>query len=336
MEGENEITATEAAEIAEAAASMGEEVGARTSSGRGMTPNVSAHDDGDDADQEVRAPEEVEADEPVDEPAPDFWSADDKAAWTGVPAELRPVLRKYEQQRVEFVNEKAREADAIRTQAAEEVRRARAGVEQAAAFWQQAAPALQKAFLDKWSHVNWAELAEKDPKEWARLNQQRLDEAALLAEADRRGEADRQAALQRAEQDFQTARRTEQAKLASKLPDWFGTPDIAQKTMEGLRSFLFAKGIRPERIDAIYEAPIIELALNAWRFEHARQLALRSSARAKEGRPTPTRVAPGPGGASRRAGNRQSDAAQQAGERFRKSGGDSIADAAELIRLSGL
>ena len=36
-----------------------------------------------------------------------------------------------------------------------------------------------------------------------------------------------------------------------------------------------------------------------------------------------------------RAGNRTSDAARQVGERFRKNGGNSIADAAELIRLNG-
>ena len=31
-----------------------------------------------------------------------------EAAWNAVPPDLRPVLKKYEQQRVEFVNEKVR------------------------------------------------------------------------------------------------------------------------------------------------------------------------------------------------------------------------------------
>jgi len=295
-----------------------------------------------DAEAAAAAAPEVETEESVDEAAPEFWSADDKQAWKTVPAELRPVLKKYEQQRVEFVNEKAREAAAVRAEAARQVDRANATADQSAAGWQQAGPALQRAFADKWSEVKWAELAETDPKQWARLNQQRLDEAAVLSQAQRRGEAEMQAAQQRAAERLQQARNTEHARLADRLPDWFGTSEAAEKTYRELGNFLFAKGIPAERINAIYEAPIIELALNAFRFEQAQQAALRSSTRAREGhvaaRPTPTRVAPGPATSASqgRAGNRQGDAARQAGERFRKSGGDSIADAAELIRLSGL
>ena len=70
------------------------------------------------------------------------------------------------------------------------------------------------------------------------------------------------------------------------------------------------------------------------RWERA-QLALRSSAGAKQGpaKTTPTRIPPGPATA---AGNRSREAARQVGERFRQSGGTSIADAAELIRLNNL
>ena len=278
-----------------------------------------------------------------DAQAPEFWSADDKAAWEAVPSELRPVLKKYEQQRVEFVNEKAREAAAVRARAANEVQRANAVVDQAAQWWRQAGPALQRAFADKWSQVDWTALAEKSPADWARLNQIRMDEATVLAEANRRGQQDMQAAAARAEQAFQQARRTEHAKLAHKLPDYFGSPEAASKTYDDVGKFLFAKGIPADRINQIHEAPIIEMALNAMRFEQARKKAspvLRSSEGSVTAGPanttaraTPTRVAPGP---ARRAGNQASEAARQVGERFRKSGGNSIADAAELIRLSGL
>ena len=98
-------------------------------------------------------------------------SAEDKAAWETVPAELRPVLRKYEQQRVEFVNEKAREAAQVRTQAAQDVERANAVIVQAAQWWQQTGPALQRAFANKWAQVDWKTLAEKEPAEYARLEQ---------------------------------------------------------------------------------------------------------------------------------------------------------------------
>jgi hypothetical protein len=277
-----------------------------------------------------------EAAEAAQEGAPEFWSAEDKAAWDDVPAEVRPLLKKYEQQRVEFVNEKAREAAAVREQARAEVARHAGLVEQAARWWAEAGPALQQAFANKWAQVDWRALAEKNPSEWARLNQQRLEEAQTLAEAERRGHADRQAAEHRAAQELSEARGAEHKKLAEKLPDFFGTPDAAAKTYDELGRFLLGKGIPVDRVNAVYEAPIIELALNAFRFEQAQQHALQSAARAKQGqsaRPTPTRIAPGPGS---RPGNRGSDAVRQASERFRQSGGSSLDDAAELIRLNDL
>ena len=92
-----------------------------------------------------------------------------------------------------------------------------------------------------------------------------MDEAAVLAEADRRAQEDIRVATQRAEQAFQHAKRTEHAKLAHKLPDYFGSPQTAAKTYDELGKFLFAKGIPADRINQIHEAPIIELALAAMR-----------------------------------------------------------------------
>ena len=239
------------------------------------------------------------------------------------------------------MNEKAREAAQARTQGAQDVERANAVIAQAAQWWQQTGPALQRAFANKWAQVDWKALAEKDPAEYARLDQERQKEQALLADANRRQQEDTKAATERAVQALELAKQAENAKLAHKLPDYFGSPENAAKTYDELGKFLFAKGIPAERIAQIHEAPIIEMALAAMRFEQAQKKAspvLRSS----EGtvttanttaRATPTRVAPGPGS---RAGNRTSDAARQVGERFRKNGGNSIADAAELIRLNGL
>jgi hypothetical protein len=338
-------TAPESLDLAEAVALMDDAASSEASDDEDGGPSEPSQDDGEG---DFTSPEDLpseadaaETSEGGESDAPGFWSAEDKAAWSAVPVELRPILKKYEQQRVEFVNEKAREAAALRARAAEEVQRANTTVDQAAAWWQQAGPALQRAFADKWSQVNWGELAEKNPQEWARLNQMRLDEAALLAEANRRGQADVQAANARAQQAHQQFKLAEHSKLADKLPDYFGTAEATRRTYDELGKFLFAKGIPADRINAIHEASIIELALSAMRFEQAQKLALRGSTGAKEGqtpaRPTPTRVAPGPGSpSSGRAGNRNADAVRQVGERFRRSGGASIADAAELIRLSGL
>ena len=345
MAGEIESTTPESVDVAGAVALMGDLVKDVSEEEKGERDADTAADggDGDDAvvaeaDEEAgegEEPEEVAEDEVPAEgsDAPEFWSAEDKAAWDAVPAELRPVLKKYEEQRVEFVNEKAREAAAVRARAADEVQRANAVVDQAAQWWQQAGPALQQAFADKWSQVNWTALAEKNPAEWARLNQIRMNEAAVLAEASRRGQQDMQAAAARAEQAFQQARRAEHAKLAHKLPDYFGAPETSQKTYDELGKFLLAKGIPADRINQIHEAPIIEMALNAMRFEQAQKRASTVTTANTTARTTPTRVVPGP---ASRAGNRTSDAARQVSERFRKNGGNSIADAAELIRLNGL
>ena len=118
------------------------------------------------------------------------------------------------------------------------------------------------------------------------------------------------------------------------MPQYF-SDDKADQTYRDIGRFLFEKGIPPERINAIHEAPIIELALAAMRFEQAQKQASTATGpvATSTARTTPTRVEPGP---ATRAGSRNTEAARQVGERFRQGGGASIADAAELIRLNGL
>src|SRR5450631_1426955 len=133
LTSENGTVRPESVDVAEAVALMadlgetGEDEAEETAS--------DVEDEGDDAVAEGGGQEDETAEDTADEEAeasaedgeaPEFWSAEDKAAWESVPAELRPVLKKYEQQRVEFVNEKAREAAQVRTQAAQDVERANA------------------------------------------------------------------------------------------------------------------------------------------------------------------------------------------------------------------
>jgi hypothetical protein len=275
---------------------------------------------------------------------PDFWDDDDKKAWAAVPAELRPVLRKYEQQRLDFVAEKTHQATEERDEAMRVAQAANATVEQTADWWRKNGQAFHQAFVDRWSRVDWKGLAEKDPAEIGRLMQQRQEEETLLAEATRRGEADVAAAQAQAAKELEEAKRVESGKLSAKLPEWFGTPQVAQRTWDDLRRFLFGKGISGDRIAGVYEAPIVEIALNAMRFEHAQALAQRVRQRmkvdgeaARSGqRPAvaaPARVSPGP---TNLPVDRAPDAVRQVSERFRRSGGASIADAAELIRLNDL
>jgi hypothetical protein len=281
---------------------------------------------------------------PSEDGAPEFWSEEDQKDWAKVPVELRPVLRKYEQQRLDFVTETTRKASEERDEAMRVAQAANATVEQAADWWRKNGEAFHRAFIDRWSKVDWKALAEKDPAEVGRLMQQRQEEETLLAEATRRGEADIAAAQAKAAKDLEEARRVESAKLSAKLPEWFGTPQVAERTWDDVRRYLFGKGIAPERINHVYEAPIVEIALNSMRFEHARALADAARRRSRDGTPAgrsaqpaaaaaPARVSPGP---TTPQVDRASDAARRVSERFRQTGGASIADAAELIKLNNL
>ena len=207
LNSENGAASLESVDVAGAVALMGELAegeGSETSpTGPGPDRDAAApaDDEGEDGDaveeseSEEGDGEEGEPEEPSaeDSDAPEFWSAEDKAAWNAVPPELRPVLKKYEQQRVEFVNEKAREAARSAPGRSKRSSAPTPSSTRPPQWWQQAGPALQRAFADKWSQVNWTELAEKNPGEWARLNQIRMDEAAVLAEANRRGAGGHQA-----------------------------------------------------------------------------------------------------------------------------------------------
>jgi hypothetical protein len=295
---------------------------------------VEGGDDPPAADPDA-APDSAADPEPLPEAAdgaPEFWSADDKASWEKVPTELRPVLRKYEQQRIAFANTKAEEAASKVKTAEDAVRQAIGLVEHGAAWWQQNGPAFHKAFADKWSSVDWNELAANNPAKWAELRQQRDNEAAMLVEANRRGQADRAVAQQRALAAFAETQRISHAQLAAKLPEHFGEK-VAAGTYQKLGAFLHSKGISVERINAIHEAPIIELALSAMRWEEAKKQA--STVTTTTVQPTnrtppttPRRVAPGPATA---AGNQGGERARQAGERVRN--GRSVDDADEAAAL---
>ncbi len=328
MAVDTEIDGADSVDIRQAAALMADAEAEDPASPDPATPQASQDSASQDEPEEGSPSEAAEGSEGG---APDFWSAEDKVRWSEVPEDLRPVLQKYERQRIAYTEQKAQDAAKARQEAAAVAKAASAMVEQAAKWWEQNGSAFRKAFADKWSGIDWKALAEKDPEGVQRLIQQRQEEEALLAEAERRGQADRAAAEQKAEEDGLAARRAEHAKLAAKLPEYFG-PDRARQTYDALSRFLFEKGIPADRIAEIYEAPVIELALAAMRWDRA-QLALRSRASGEGGKTTPTRIPPGPATAH---GNRSREAARQVGERFRQSGGASIADAAELIRLNDL
>jgi hypothetical protein len=288
---------------------------------------VVAAEEGEEGEEQ---PEEQAASE-ADGEAPTFWDADDKAAWATVPPALRPLIQKYEQKRVQFEQEKGREAAQARKEAAEEVQKVSAVIEEGAKWWQANQPQFFKAFGDKWAGVDWVKLAEEDPARCQQLRIQQEQEGKLLQEAHARGQRDIEATKQREQERFNQVRLAEHEKVAAKLPEYFGTREKADKTYKELSEYLLTKGVPANVIGNIHEAPIIEMALNSMRFEKARKQA---SSVAKPGAAntpaarTPLRVAPGPGSQpANRVGERQ----RQASERFRSGRSiDSIEEAAAL------
>ena len=306
---------------------------------------VEAAAEDDAAGEEEGAAEEEAGEETADDglnEAPEFWSAEDKAAWASVPPALRPLLHKLDKQRVAFEQEKAREAAHARKEAADQVKEATAVTEQAAKWWQANGPQFFKAFGDKWAQVDWVKLAEEDPARCQALRMQAEQEGHMLRQAHEQGQRDIQAANKRAEAQHLEDRRTHHEIIATKMPEFFGTPERATKTYKELAEFLFSKGIPAERINNTYEAPIIELALSAMRFEQGQKKAAtivpnRDEATGKfTARTAPTkRVQPGPA-LNRDAGDRNAEAARRAAERFKKGGGADMEAAAEYAKRSNL
>ena len=279
--------------------------------------------------------EEQEA-EPVSLEAPEFWSAEDKAAWATVPPQLQPILQKYEQQRIKFANDKAREASEGVKAAQEQAKAALDRVEAGVSWWQQHGPQFFKTFGDKWASVDWNKMAEENPAEWARLKQQAENEAMMLREAQARAQADEQIATQRMQQTLAERKRAAHETISQAMPEFYAGEKAAQ-TYDKVGKYLLERGIPAERINAIHEAPIIEMATKAMLYDEARKTvsAVTQQPRATDGKftvkTTPTRVQPGP---SARTGNRNADAARQVVERFKKAGDmQSAADAIRALNL---
>lgn len=297
-------------------------------------------DAGDAGDAEGEAEEggsETEVSEGEGEEAPDFWSADDKAFWAKVPPEVRPLLKKYEEQRVEFANQKAQEAAAERKKAFEEVQKYGETHEKFANWWKQNGQTFEQTFVNRWAAMTpdaWGKLSQENPAEWARLKEMQSQEYQQLATVAQQAKEAERVTQERAKQQFEEVRLAEHTKLTKKLPEHFGTREKAAKTYDELGKFLFSKGIPAERINLIHEAPIIEMALNAMRWEQAqtKSPATSSGAAKTQDTPAPKKVTPGP---AQPRGSRNSEGIRQAQDRLRRSGGYDTEAAMALIRLTG-
>lgn len=224
---------------------------------------------------------------------PEFWSKEKKALWEKADPELRQAILDHDKEARGSANKRIEEAATQRKEAERQSQEAIAVREQLAAWWKQTGPVLAQQFQSKWN-IDWQALAKDDPARYVALTAQRDQEAATLSETIKRHEAEVQASDQRATQALQATKRAEHEKLATEMPEFFGKPEVAQKTYDELSTYLQGEGIPADRIPNIYEASVIKIAHKAMMYSRAVAAAKKANAGKGPQQQTGVRVTPGP------------------------------------------
>lgn len=264
--------------------------------------------------------------------APEFWAAEHKALWSkDLPPEFRQAVHEHVKQASRAISDKMMEAANARKAAEEQVQKFTQERDQLAEWWKTTgAPLVVGNFQAKWGQMTpeaWQKLAAEDPAKCQQLRIEFDNDRNTVQDAMARHQQEVAAAQERAKQTFETVKRSEHDKLATRLPQYFGA-DKAQATYDELGKYLTGLGIDSQRVNAIYEAPVIEIAHKAMLYDKL-QAALK--AKLKEtpatATQTPRRVAPG----ARTGQPNKSDAMRQAEQRLRTGQALSEDDAALLF-----
>ncbi|HYC65672.1 MAG TPA: hypothetical protein VEC14_13145 [Reyranellaceae bacterium] len=273
------------------------------------------------------APEEQPEGEPQpeaedDDPPPEFWSAEKKAHWAQLKAhpELRAAIREHYEEATRATSKKIEEA-AVKAKAAEEkATEFEKQQAQSVAWWQQFGPILHKQLQGKWAGVDWATLARENPAEYVAKKAEHDAEQAQFTALAQRQQQEAQEVARRAKERHQAERAEHHAKLAAKYPAEFGTPEKAQARYNELSKFIVDMGVAPERVEQIYEAPVVEIVNMAYKFKQLQAKAkevTNPKPSPQDAAKTPTRVAPG---AARQSANPSSEAERQALQALRNGG----------------
>jgi hypothetical protein len=250
---------------------------------------------------------------------PEFWSAERKAEWEKLKEfpELRAAVKGHYEEATKGLNKKLEEAALARKAAEETAQKVLQNDAQHAAWWKANADTFAKTFVDRWQGVDWTKLASENPAEWARLNQMRADEHQLLAGAAKQAEEANSRLSEQRKGAEQQERARHHGELAARYPKAFGKPEVAQETYNKLSKFLVQKGIPAERVQQIYEAPIVEIVMEAYKYSQLRAKAKEVTTPKPGPQPaskTPTRIVPG---AASKAASPADEATRQAEERLR-------------------
>lgn len=271
-----------------------------------------------ESDDEGEAPAEVEnADEPEPETAveaPHYWSADKKAAFAALPADLQQTLKDEWLSGERITSQKLEEAATARKAAEAETNALKALSERI----QSAAERAEGAFADRWAgmtQVEWVKLAQEDPTRYTQLKAQ--------FDAERDAVQQSQAARDAARQIEHTQWLAEQESRLKTLAPELSDPVKGAANRGAVAEYLKSQGVAEQDLPNV-GALEVSIAWKAMQYDKGRA-ALSSS------KPPAERAPVRPAASPSQAPQKRSLA--DAESRFNKTG--SIDDAVRLLALKG-
>jgi ElaB/YqjD/DUF883 family membrane-anchored ribosome-binding protein len=278
-----------------------------------ISADATAAEDGADPDDGATDTETegAEPETPAIDP-PDWWSAEHKARFAELPADLQHIVLEQERTRVSATGKAMQEAAEVRKKAEAEVQKA-SEITQALGQW---LPQAIETFKSRWDNVDWAAWAESDPQAAiAAKFQYDAEQAELQRISTAKQEADK---LQRRRQVEAEAERLKI--VAPALAD----PKDGPKRREELASYLRTQGATEEQLTDI-SADVAAIAYKAMLWDRA-QAGLKAPPPRK---PAPKAVKP----SAQPPSDTPQRETQRLRNRFRQTG--SIDDAVALLNSQG-
>lgn len=162
--------------------------------------------------------------------------------------------------------------------------------------------------------VNWSDLEQNDPAEYARLQIKFQQRQQRLSQAMQQMQAERERVTQTQREAYQRHLREESQRLLQAIPEWVDEA-VAKKERAEIRSFALETGFRAEEVDNIADHRVVKLLRDAMRYRTLQQSKAEVT---KKVRTAPKLVRPG------QAPNPKEQAAQNLSKlksAVRKSGG---------------
>ena len=129
---------------------------------------------------------------------------------------------------------------------------------------------FEQQFMAEFNSVNWPELRQTDPAEFAakkqeyneRWNQLQSHRQQVISNAQKVHQENQQ----KAQEKFQEILRTEEEKLLSKFPDW-KDPEKAKVGKKEVGEYLTSYGFKPEEISQIYDHRQVDIVRKAMLYD---------------------------------------------------------------------